>query len=185
MTRIYTRTGDQGQTGLFGGGRVLKDHPRVAAYGEVDELNAALGFARSQPLHPELDALLAAIQAQLFTLGALLATPKEAKAASAVPALEASWVSAMEEAIDRFDGELSPLTSFILPGGTQAASALHLGRTVCRRAERAVVGLLERGEADAVVVTYLNRLSDLLFTLARVANARAGVPDVAWKPPRP
>jgi cob(I)alamin adenosyltransferase len=183
MTRIYTRTGDFGETGLFGGGRVGKDEPRVDAYGEVDELNAALGLARSEELPADLDALAQAIQEQLFTLGAILATPAGTKAEQAIPSLQAEWIVDMEKAIDRFDQELSPLRQFILPGGNRAAASLHLARTICRRAERRVVPLFRAKELDATPLTYLNRLSDLLFTMARVANQRAGIKDVGWKAP--
>jgi cob(I)alamin adenosyltransferase len=183
MTRIYTRTGDFGETGLFGGGRVGKDEPRVEAYGDVDELNAALGLARSEGLPSDLDLLIHAIQEQLFTLGALLATPTGTKAHQSVPSLQAQWIVEMELAIDRFDVEIGPLHQFILPGGSRAASVLHLARTICRRAERRAVPLLRSSAIDAAPITYLNRLSDLLFTMARVANHRAGVKDVGWKPP--
>lgn len=188
MTRIYTKTGDKGETSLFGGGRVRKDDARVASYGEVDELNACLGVARSQGQSqgqrpdPELDALLQLLQDRLFTVGSTLATPKEAKAWAAIPKIQAAWITEMEQAIDRFDEEIGPLTSFILPGGTPFASALHLARTVCRRAERKVVALHGTGSIDVDPVIFLNRLSDLLFTMARVANKRGGVKDVPWRP---
>jgi cob(I)alamin adenosyltransferase len=181
---IYTRSGDQGDTGLFGGGRVPKDDPRVDAYGEVDELNAAVGLARSFPVHAELGRLLKDVQDQLFTVGSVLATPADSKAASHIPHVEPAWAAEMEKAIDRFDRELSPLRQFILAGGTPAASALHLARTICRRAERKVVSLARSGQVAAEVVVYLNRLSDFLFTLARVDNLRGGVTDVPWNPPR-
>lgn len=183
--KIYTKTGDAGETGLFGGGRVSKADERVDAYGEVDELNATLGLARSFGLPPDVDALLQRLQDQLFTVGAVLATPAETKAAAHIPVLQPEWVEAMERAIDTFEAELSPMTHFILPGGTQAASALHVARTVCRRAERRVVPLLASGKAPAPVVVFLNRLSDLLFTLARLANHRAGMQDVKWMPEKP
>lgn len=183
MARIYTRTGDFGETGLFGGGRVNKDEPRVEAYGEVDELNAALGLARSEKLPADLDALTQAIQEQLFTLGALLATPAGTKAEQSIPTLQAQWIIDMEQAIDRFDVEIGPLHQFILPGGSRAAATLHLARTICRRAERRVVSLFRGAGFDATPITYLNRLSDLLFTMARVANQRAGLKDVGWKAP--
>jgi cob(I)alamin adenosyltransferase len=182
MTRIYTKTGDAGETGLFGGGRVPKDDDRVDAYGEVDELNAALGLARSMGVPPELEALLATLQDQLFTVGAALATPRETKASAYIPPLKAEWIADMERHLDAFAEALPPLTSFILPGGSKAASALHLARTVCRRAERRVVPLMRAGEVDAQIVVFLNRLSDLLFSSARMANLRAGVQDVAWVP---
>ncbi len=181
---IYTKTGDTGLTGLFGGGRVPKDNHRVDAYGEVDELNAALGLARSEGLG-KMDPLAQSLQDQLFTVGAVLATPREAKASAVVSPIQASWVTQMEKAIDGFDAELPPLTSFIHPGGTRAASALHLARTICRRAERRVVPLQREGMVGFDVVVFLNRLSDLLFTMARVANLRAGVADVPWVAPKP
>ncbi len=185
MTAIYTKTGDDGSTGLFGGGRVPKDDPRVESYGEVDELNAALGFALAlaSPADGELARWLTDIQNQLFTVGSVLATPPESKAASALPALDPSWAARFEAAIDAFDSELPPLREFILPGGTALASALHLGRTVCRRAERRVVALVREGKVTPLAVVYLNRLSDFLFVLARVANRRAQVADVAWRKP--
>ncbi|MBJ6759546.1 cob(I)yrinic acid a,c-diamide adenosyltransferase [Myxococcaceae bacterium JPH2] len=180
--KIYTKSGDAGETGLFGGGRVAKDDARVDAYGEVDELNATLGMARGFSLPPDLDALLQRIQDQLFTVGSVLATPTGTKASSYIPELKASWAEDMEHAIDRFEEELPKMTHFILPGGTQAAAALHLGRTVCRRCERRSVPLVREGDVPASVVVYLNRLSDLLFVMARLANHRAGVPDVKWIP---
>jgi cob(I)alamin adenosyltransferase len=183
VTSIYTRTGDQGETGLFGGGRIGKDDPRVEAYGEVDELNASLGMARSSGLDPQLEALVAEIQAQLFTLGAVLATPSGTKAETYIPQVRPEWSLALERAIDEFDRELTPLQQFILPGGTPAASHLHLARTVCRRAERRVVSLSRAISIEPQLLVYLNRLSDLLFVMARVANHRAGVPDVPWSPP--
>jgi cob(I)alamin adenosyltransferase len=183
--KIYTKTGDAGETGLFGGGRVRKDSVRVDAYGEVDELNASLGLARSLGLPRELDALLRTLQEQLFTVGAVLATPAGTRASEHIPRLEPQWIEAMEKAIDGFETELSPMTHFILPGGSQAAAALHLARTVCRRAERRVVAALREGEAQQEAVVYLNRLSDLLFVMARVANHRAGVEDVKWVPEKP
>jgi len=184
MTRIYTKTGDTGETGLFGGGRVGKDDPRVDAYGEVDELNAFLGLARPE-LEPRLDALCQRLQDELFTVGAVLATPQGSKAEASIPKVQESWIAAMEQAIDAFDLELSPMTHFILPGGSKGSAALQVARTVCRRAERRVVPLFRAGKVDGVVIIYLNRLSDLLFTMARVANQRAGVPDVKWIPQKP
>lgn len=183
--KIYTKTGDAGETGLFGGGRVSKDDERVDAYGEVDELNATLGLARSLSMPADLDALLQRIQDQLFTVGSVLATPLGTKAAAHIPQIKPEWVETMEKAIDAFETELSPMTHFILPGGSQASSALHLARTVCRRAERRVVPLLREGKASGEVGVFLNRLSDLLFVMARVANHRAGVPDVKWIPEKP
>ena len=181
--KIYTKTGDTGDTGLFGGGRVSKDDLRVEAYGQVDELNAVLGLVRAENVGP-MDELLSALQAQLFTVGAILATPANSKASKAIPEIHEGWISAMEQAIDGFDRELAPLTSFILPGGTRAASLLHLARTVCRRAERRVVTLLQADAVGERVVVYLNRMSDLLFTMARAANHRAQVADVPWVSPK-
>jgi len=185
VMKIYTKTGDAGETGLFGGGRVRKDSVRVDAYGEVDELNASLGLARSLPIPQELGELLLKLQEQLFTVGAVLATPAGTKASEHIPTLEPEWVASMEQAIDSFEAELSPMTHFILPGGSQAAAALHLARTVCRRAERHVVAAMREGEAPQSVVTFLNRLSDLLFVMARVANHRVGIEDVKWIPEKP
>lgn len=183
--KIYTKSGDAGETGLFGGGRVRKDSLRVEAYGEVDELNAVLGLARALNMPGDLDALLARLQEQLFTVGAVLATPPGTKASAYIPHLKPEWVTAMEQAIDTFETELAPMTHFILPGGSQAAATLHLARTVCRRAERHVITALHAGEASAEVVVYLNRLSDLLFIMARVGNHRSGVQDVKWLPEKP
>ena len=180
--RIYTRGGDAGQTGLFGGARVPKSDARVASYGEVDELNAVLGISRAQALPAEVEAILARAQDQLFTLGSELATPEPEKARVAIPKTQPAWATALEGAIDAIDAEVPPLKSFILPGGTAAAAHLHLARTVCRRAERAVVALGQSTPLDPEIVRYLNRLSDYLFMAARLANHRAGVADVAWKP---
>ncbi len=180
--RIYTKTGDAGETGLFGGPRVPKDDARVDAYGEVDELNAALGAARARGLDPEIDAVLAAVQDQLFAVGAELATPAGARARAAVPPVDAAWVAALEAAIDRFQAELPPLRNFILPGGSAAGADLHLARAVCRRAERRVVSLHRREPVAPEVLPLLNRLSDFLFVAARLANHRAGAAEVAWQP---
>jgi cob(I)alamin adenosyltransferase len=185
VTAIYTKTGDTGDTALFGGGRVGKEDERVEAYGQVDELNAAIGVARSEGLGA-MDALAGDLQNQLFTVGAVLATPAGSKAAAHIPKVDAAWATAMEKAIDAFDTELPALSTFILPGGTKAAAALHHARTICRRTERRVVPLLRAGKVGGEVIVYLNRLSDLLFTMARAANFRAGVKDVPWvQPPRP
>ncbi len=181
--KIYTKTGDSGDTSLFGGGRVGKEDVRVEAYGQVDELNAFLGLARAEGLGA-MDALAQSLQDQLFTVGAMLATPAGSKAEKSIPKARAEWVTAMEEAIDRFDTELPPLTTFILPAGTKAAALLHVARTVCRRCERHVVPLVRNGKVPPEVVVYLNRLSDLLFTMARVANHRASVKDTPWVAPK-
>ena len=180
--KIYTRTGDAGDTALFGGGRVGKDDRRVDAYGDVDELNAALGLARAIELMPRIDDVLVPIQRDLFAIGALLATPDRDKMHEqlAKARLDEARVAELERAIDDGEQELPPLQAFILPGGTPKAGALHLARTVCRRAERRVVALAREVEVPPLVVMYLNRLSDLLFVLARVANRRAGADEAQW-----
>lgn len=180
--RIYTRTGDKGGTALFGGGRVDKDHPRVEAYGAVDELNAALGVVRAAGPMPRIDEVLVPIQRDLFAIGALLATPDHEKMKEQLSKarIDDARIAELEHAIDACDQELEPLRSFILPGGTPKAAALHVARTVCRRAERRVVHLSHDVELPELVVIYLNRLSDLLFMLSRVANARAGAGEVTW-----
>lgn len=182
--KIYTKTGDGGDTGLFGGPRVRKTDARVEAYGEVDELNAALGVVRALVEDPELDRHLARIQDELFCVGAELATPHEARARSAIPPVEAAWATRLEGAIDGWETELPPLRQFILPGGTRTAAALHLARCVCRRAERRVVALASQAEVVPEVLVYLNRLSDLLFVAARVANHRARRRETPWDPDR-
>jgi cob(I)alamin adenosyltransferase len=180
--RIYTKTGDEGQTGLFGGGRVPKNDPRVEAYGDIDELNAALGLARAVELMPRIDEVLITIQRDLFAIGALVATPDHDKMREHLTKarIDASRIAELEHAIDECDRELSPLRAFIVPGGTPKAAALHVARTVCRRAERRVVALGRDVTLPEIVVMYVNRLSDLLFTLSRLANARAGAGEVTW-----
>jgi len=180
--KIYTRTGDAGETGLFGGGRTGKDAPRVAAYGDIDELNSALGIVRAAPPPELFDAELTAIQRDLFALGGQLATPDPERVRKALEKAELSpaRVSEFERAIDAAEAELPPLRAFILPAGAPKAAALHLARTVCRRAERSVVALARHSEVPGFFLSYLNRLSDYLFTLARLANLRAGRDDVTW-----
>lgn len=181
--KIYTRTGDAGDTGLFGGGRVPKDHPRVEAYGDVDELNAAIGVSLASGSSPRIDDVLRPIQTDLFAIGALLATPDHEKmhAHLAKANVGDSRIAELEQEIDRCDDELEPLKAFVMPGGEPKAAALHLARTVCRRAERRVVALEHQDvKVPPIVVVYLNRLSDLLFSLARVANARAGNAESVW-----
>ena len=182
--KIYTKTGDEGETSLFGGGRVPKDHLRVRTYGEVDEANAAIGFAASLEPATFEAALLQTIQRSLFTIGAELATPDPAKLGKALarsgPAIGPADVGAIEDAIDKQDAKLQPLKNFILPGGTPKAAAFHVARTVCRRAERSVVSLSREQSINPAIVHYLNRLSDLLFVLARAVNAQAGKADVTW-----
>ena len=180
--KIYTKTGDKGTTALFGGGRVPKDDSRVDAYGDVDELNAAIGLARSIEVMPRIDDVLHPIQQDLFAIGAILATPDLDKMHEQLTKarIDNQRVQELETAIDDCDAELEPLKSFILPGGTPKSAALHVARTVCRRAERRVVHLQHGIEIPPLVVVYLNRLSDLLFSLARVANHRAGASEVTW-----
>jgi cob(I)alamin adenosyltransferase len=203
--KIYTKTGDAGETGLWGGQRVAKDAARVQAYGTVDECNASIGLARAvlsrdqvesrapksrpapegaaaQAMIPQLDTILATIQNQLFIVGADLATPGEA---ANIPRVSTNEIAFLEQSIDALEAELAPLKQFVLPGGTLAAAQLHLARTICRRAERWVVSLARQDRAASEhILVYLNRLSDCLFVLARAANARAGVADVPWDSPR-
>jgi cob(I)alamin adenosyltransferase len=180
--KIYTRSGDEGDTGLFGGGRVPKHHPRVAAYGDVDELNSAIGLARATAPADLADQLLESVQRDLFAIGGHLATPDPERVSRTLEkaALSDERVAEFERAIDAADAELPPLTAFVLPGGTPKAAALHLARTVCRRAERSVVRLAREAEVPPLFLVYLNRLSDLLFTLARLANHRARLGDTTW-----
>jgi cob(I)alamin adenosyltransferase len=177
--KIYTRTGDAGETSLFDGSRVSKADSRVDAYGDVDELNAWLGLARAARLDADLDQPLVRIQQDLFALGAQLADPGERIAERVLKAsLADADVERLEALIDRLESELPPLRRFILAGGSPAGAALHVARTVCRRAERRIVSLAPM--PDAVLIKYVNRLSDLLFVLARVVNHRAGVPEIEW-----
>jgi len=178
--KIYTKTGDTGDTSLFDNSRVSKADPRVDAYGEVDEVNACLGAALAAGMSPDIAAVLTSIQKDLFAVGARLADPATRIAERVTKAaLTSQQIELLEATIDRLETELPPLRRFILPGGSQAGSLLHLARTVCRRAERRVVGL----GPDAVepdVIVYLNRLSDLLFVMARAVNHRAGIPEIEW-----
>lgn len=178
--KIYTRTGDEGETGLFGGARVPKDDPRVEAYGAVDELNSQLGVARAAGLDAAIDEALHTVQSELFDVGAELATTPDRAEKGGLPRVEAGAIERLERAIDAAEAELPPLQTFVLPGGTQAAAQLHVARTTCRRAERRVVALGHRDPIRGEVPRYLNRLSDLLFVWARLANHRANVPDVPW-----
>jgi cob(I)alamin adenosyltransferase len=179
--KIYTKTGDDGTTGLLGAGRVSKDDPRIDAYGTVDELNALLGLARATGgLDDDADALVARVQNDLFAVGAALADPDpKGRFHNAV---DEGHAARLEAEIDRLEAELPPLTQFILPGGSPASAQLHLARTICRRAERRVVHLGHKPGVDVPhhLVAYLNRLSDFLFVLARVVNHRAGVADTPW-----
>ena len=185
--KIYTRTGDAGDTALFGGGRVPKDDPRVDAYGCVDELNSVLGWAIGQVADDTTRDRLSALQHDLFALGSSLATPpaREGRRRPGTPPLPLARVEAMEAWMDEADAELPALRAFVLPGGAPGAAALHVARTVCRRAERAVAGLAAAEPVEDGVLRYLNRLSDLLFVLARLENHRAGRPDVAWEKDAP
>jgi len=171
ITRVYTRTGDGGETSLVDGSRVSKDDLRVAAFGEVDELNSVLGLARAWNEESEIAAILERLQNDLFTVGADLATPL----GTDVPRVSEELVTDLEGLIDQLLKELEPLKEFILPSGTLVGSALHLARAVARRAERAIVTLGRHEDTNPAVLRYLNRVSDLLFVLARVANRRAGV----------
>jgi cob(I)alamin adenosyltransferase len=180
--RIYTKSGDGGETALFGGGRVSKHDIRVRAYGDVDELNSALGAAMAtSPAEFEHD-LLEQVQRDLFAIGGQLAArePEKVERALAKARIDERRIGMMEQAIDRADTELPALGAFILPSGTPKATALHVARTVCRRAERSVVALHTTEPVPPIILVYLNRLSDLLFTLARLANHRAGAPDRTW-----
>ena len=188
MVKIYTRTGDDGTTSLFGGERVRKSDARLEAYGAVDELNAFLGWFAARSAQPDLVRIAEEAQSVLLVVGSHLATPATAeKARRILPPLPTEAVPRMETTIDSLGKELEPLRSFILPGGTEESALLHVARTVCRRAERAVAAAADR---DGVALppeglAYLNRLSDLLFVMARVLNRRAGRAETPWLPPRP
>jgi cob(I)alamin adenosyltransferase len=179
--KLYTKTGDDGTTGLFGGGRVPKASLRVEAYGTVDETNAVIGVARATGLAPVVDAVLERVQEDLFTLGAELACVPGRESKLHMKLLDEADIHRLELAIDDADAACEPLKTFVLPGGSPQAAALHLARTVCRRAERATLAV-DDGPVRGEVVVYLNRLSDLLFALARRANVMARVSDVPWKP---
>ena len=179
--KIYTRTGDDGTTGLLGRARVPKHDARVEAYGSVDELNAVLGVAHAQDTGRVFGELLPGLQTQLFHVGAELATT-DADMLARLARVSADDVAALEREIDRFEVDLEPLTNFVLPGGSPLAAAMHHARTVCRRAERRVVALGQTEPLDPEVLKYLNRLADLLFVMARLANHRSGVPDAEWRP---
>jgi cob(I)alamin adenosyltransferase len=182
--RIYTRTGDAGETGLFGGGRVAKSDPRVEAYGVVDELNAQIGWAIGAVADSWIRERLATIQSDLFTVGAHLATPPADKGRKrpAIPDLPGGRVAELEAWMDEADASLPPLRAFILPGGSAGSAALHVCRCVCRRAERSVVRLSASQPVEPLVIVLLNRLSDFLFVAARRENANAGIDDVKWDP---
>ncbi|WP_034384487.1 cob(I)yrinic acid a,c-diamide adenosyltransferase [Deinococcus sp. YIM 77859] len=183
--KLYTRTGDQGTTGLYGADRVSKGHARVEAYGTVDELNSVLGLARahnghSEPPNAVLDADLEYLQNALFDLGADLATRQESPYAKNLSRIDAEDVSFLEAMIDRYQDQAPPFTGFVHPGGTPTAAALHVARTVARRAEREVIRLAQEEAINPQVQVYLNRVSDLLFVMARAANQAAGISEQAW-----
>ncbi len=187
MAKIYTRRGDDGSTGLFGGPRVGKDDLRVEAYGEVDELNSALGLARcdlADERVKDLEAFLGGLQSELFTLGAELATPDAESAPKGVPKLQPADVTRLEQEIDRLTAELPQMRFFILPAGSRGAASLHLCRTICRRAERTLVELSRHSHVSVEALAWVNRLSDLLFTMARAANLRVGGAEVPWVAPK-
>lgn len=180
--KIYTKTGDQGETSLFGGQRVWKDDSRIQAYGTIDELNSVIGIAISELKDEELINLLRCIQNELFTLGSDLAAPREKqKNELQIERVNENFWKRLENHIDKFSDEVPELKNFILPGGTKAASFLHKARTVCRRAEREVVALSKNVEIGQHIVVYLNRLSDLLFVISRVVNHRSGINDILWQ----
>jgi cob(I)alamin adenosyltransferase len=182
--KIYTKTGDDGTTGLFGGQRVQKDSLRIECYGTVDELNSAIGVARSHGLAPAHETLADTLQQQLFVLGADLATPHSHDSKKfSIPRVTAADVECLESAIDQWEATLPPLKNFILPGGTPSGAAFHLARTICRRAERSAVTLWgQEPDIGHLPITYLNRLSDLLFVFARAVNHAAGIEEHPWKP---
>lgn len=182
--KIYTRSGDRGETSLFGGQRVSKANLRVDAYGSVDELNATIGFARAHIDDPVIGEQLRQIQSRLFNIGADLAAPQSeitSRGEEYVPRAQEAWVKELEAAIDKAESELDSLTCFILPGGTPGAAALHMARTVCRRAERRLVALSDQEEINPTALIYLNRLSDLLFVLARLVNRHASLAETSWR----
>jgi cob(I)alamin adenosyltransferase len=180
ITKVYTRTGDDGTTSLGGGQRVRKDTLRIEAYGTVDEANSAIGLARAFGLSADVDAALAKIQNELFHLGSDLCILEEDKTRRPVPRVEQRHVDALEALMDRLSEDLPPLENFVLPGGALGAAQLHVARTVCRRAERVVVALSREEAVGPAVVLYLNRLSDALFVMARYENKRRGMADVLW-----
>ena len=181
--KIYTKTGDAGETGLFAGARVRKDDARIEAYGTVDELNAAVGVVRCETLPPEIEQTLERVQSELFSVGAELATPQPQKHGLAI--IDEPHIALLERAIDNLEAGLPPLRNFILPGGSRAGALLHVARGICRRAERRVVTLAHApgNEISLHIIRYLNRLGDYLFVAARFANVEAGAGEVSWQKP--
>ena len=180
--KIYTKTGDDGSTGLFGGGRIRKSDKRIEVYGTVDELNALLGLCRCAPdADEEIAEMLLRVQGELFVIGSHLATPEDSPSTRSLPMLEDDMVHALEMEIDAGESELEPLRNFILPGGCELAARLHVSRTICRRAERLLVAFAMDRPVSPTILTYLNRVSDWLFVMARLANRRAGVADIVWE----
>ncbi len=182
LTKIYTRTGDEGLTGLGGGQRVPKDSRRVTTYGTVDELNSQIGVALATGLCERLAAELPLIQNELFDLGSDLATPATSQARHPVPTVETRHIEKLERLIDELNAIVGPLANFLLPGGSLGAAQLHVARTICRRAEREATGLARDEAIGPTVLPYLNRLSDALFVMARYENREAGVAEPLWKP---
>jgi cob(I)alamin adenosyltransferase len=182
LTKIYTRTGDEGLTGLGGGQRVPKDSRRVTTYGTVDELNSQIGVALATGLCERLAAELPLIQNELFDLGSDLATPAESQARHPVPTVEPRHIEKLEGLIDEFNAVVGPLTNFLLPGGAPGAAQLHVARTICRRAEREATSLARDESIGSTVLPYLNRLSDALFVMARYENHERGVAEPLWEP---
>ena len=178
--KIYTKKGDKGKTRLFNNECVAKDSLRVEAYGAVDELNATLGFTRAQRPSLEIERVLNELQHSLFVLGSDLATPRDAKTVRKIPRLAENDVKRLEKIIDKYDAKLPPLKQFILPGGGPSGASLHIARTVCRRAERIAVKLSQKEDIGDIPVKFLNRLSDLLFVLARAVNLNQGIKDAVW-----
>ena len=182
--KIYTKTGDKGTTALFGGARLPKHDLRIEAYGTVDELNTIIGLALAHEMPERIAIPLVELSSLLFTCGSDLATPLDIETQYTIPRIMDHHVEQLEHLIDEYDSELSPLKNFILPGGTKAAGFLHQARTVCRRAERLCTALGERENIGDVMIKFLNRCSDYLFTVARMANYLAGIEDIEWKPER-
>jgi len=184
LDRIYTKTGDEGMTGLGGGRRVSKDSPRVRAYGTVDELNSLLGVALAQGLDERLTVELGRVQNELFDLGSDLCWPEDDERRGRIPTVQPHHVEQLEATIDELNAVVGPLTNFLLPGGSPGAAQLHVARTVCRRAEREAITLSHEERIGELVLPYLNRLSDALFVMARYENHQRGVPEPIWQPGR-